>query len=298
MVGVPNPSPSAPVTHARNPLGAHIAVGAGLARGAWTTMRALGADTLQVFAGNPRGWAASAGNPGQDAAFRQRCEDEDVPAFVHAPYLVNLGSPNPTTYERSIAAVAHNLGRTAAIGAQGLVVHTGSCVDDGAYDTGLKQVREGLLPLLDALPDDGPRLLLEPTAGQGRSLCARVDDLEPYLDILEHHPRLGICLDTCHAFAAGEPLDEPDGVATTLERLVEIAGPGRLALVHANDSMDVRGSFKDRHERIGQGHIGTEAFAALLAHPATAGVPFVLETPGGDAATAEDLVLLAGLRDR
>lgn len=298
MVGVPNPSPSAPVTHARNPLGAHIAVGAGLARGAWTTMRALGADTLQVFAGNPRGWAASAGNPGQDAAFRQRCEDEDVPAFVHAPYLVNLGSPNPTTYERSIAAVAHNLGRTAAIGAQGLVVHTGSCVDDGAYDTGLKQVREGLLPLLDALPDDGPRLLLEPTAGQGRSLCARVDDLEPYLDILEHHPRLGICLDTCHAFAAGEPLDEPDGVATTLERLVEIAGPGRLALVHANDSMDVRGSFKDRHERIGRGHIGTEAFAALLAHPATAGVPFVLETPGGDAATAEDLVLLAGLRDR
>ncbi|MGH1562661.1 deoxyribonuclease IV [Mumia sp. DW29H23] len=295
---MPTPSSSAPVTHARNPLGAHVAVGAGLARGAWATMRGLGADTLQVFAGNPRGWAASKGDPAQDSAFRTRCEDEGVPAFVHAPYLVNLGSPNPATYEKSVAAVAHNLARTAAIGARGLVVHTGSCVDDGTYDVALKQVREGLLPLLDALPDDGPRLLLEPTAGQGRSLCARVDDLEPYLDALDHHPRLGICLDTCHAFAAGEPLDEPDGVAATLERLVEIAGPGRLALVHANDSKDVRGSFKDRHERIGQGHLGADAFAALLAHPVTEGVPFILETPGGVEAWGEDLVLLAGLRDR
>jgi len=293
---VSSPATSHPLTHARNPLGAHVPVGPGLARGAWKSMRDLGGDTLQVFTGNPRGWAPSSGDPAQDAAFRALCEDEGVPAFVHAPYLVNLGSPSAATYEKSVASVAHNLARTHAIGARGLVVHTGSCVDDGTYDAALRQVREGLLPLLDTLPDDGPRLLLEPTAGQGRSLCARVDDLEPYLEALDHHPRVGICLDTCHAFAAGEPLDEVAGVAATLERLLDVAGPGRLALVHANDSKDVRGSFKDRHERIGQGHLGKDAFAALLAHPVTEGVPFVLETPGGADAWREDLALLAGLR--
>ncbi|KAA1423494.1 deoxyribonuclease IV [Mumia zhuanghuii] len=295
---MPSPSAPAPVTHARNPIGSHVPVGPGLARGAFPAMRHVGADTLQVFVGNPRGWAASAGDPRQDAQFRERCESEGVPAFVHTPYLVNLGSPNPTTYEKSVATVAHNLARGASIGARGVVVHTGSCVDDGAYDKALAQVREGLLPLLDVLPDDAPTLLLEPTAGQGRSLCARIDDLAPYLEALDHHPRVGICLDTCHAFAAGEPLDEPQGVVATLDRLVEVAGPDRLQLVHANDSQDVRGSFKDRHERIGRGHIGVEAFAAMFLHPATVGVPFVLETPGASDAWAEDITLLASLRDR
>lgn len=295
---MPSPTSPRPQTPARNPLGAHVPVGRGLARGAWQAMRDLDGDALQVFVGNPRGWAASKGDPAQDAAFRDLCAADDVPAYVHAPYLVNLGSPNPATYEKSVASVAHNLVRTAAIGARGLVVHTGSCVDEGAYDTALKQVREGLLPLLDALPDDGPRLLLEPTAGQGRSLCAKVDDLEPYLAALDDHPRLGICLDTCHAFAAGEPLDEPDGVAATLERLVAVAGEGRLALIHANDSQDVRGSFLDRHARIGRGHLGADAFAALLAHPVTEGVPLILETPGGAEAWAEDLALLATLGAR
>ena len=113
----------------------------------------------------------------------------------------------------------------------------------------MRQVREGLLPVLEAVADDAaPWLLLEPTAGQGRSLCAGVEDLAPYLDALDHHPKAGICLDTCHVFAAGAPLDEPGGAAATLDRIVEIGGPGRLRLVHANDSMDVRGAFKDRHQ--------------------------------------------------
>lgn len=282
----------------RNPVGAHVPVGAGLAQAALPMMRRLGAETLQVFLGNPRGWAHSPGKPAQDAAFATACEADGVPAFVHAPYLVNLGSPTPVTYERSVAAVGHNLARTAAIGARGLVVHTGSCVEDGSFDAAMKQVREGLLPLLDALEPDGPRLLLEPTAGQGRSLCAGVDDLTAYLDVLDHHPMLGICLDTCHVFAAGAPLDVPGGAAATLDRLVEVAGPGRLRLVHANDSKDVRGASADRHERIGRGHIGRDAFAELLAHPATRGVPFVLETPGGADAWAQDIAVVQSLRQR
>jgi deoxyribonuclease-4 len=281
----------------RNPVGTHVKVGKGLVTGALASAHEIGAETIQVFVGNPRGWARSAGDPRQDAAFRGACDDAGVRVFVHAPYLVNLGSPTASTYEQSVATVAHTLLRAAEIGAEGVVVHTGSCVNEGAVDTAMRQVRDGLLPILETLGDDGPWLLLEPTAGQGRSLCAGVDDLAPYLSALELHPRAGICLDTCHVFAAGAPLDEPGGTTATVDRIVEIGGPGRLRLVHANDSKDVRGAFKDRHERIGDGHIGVRAFEELFAHPATDGVPFILETPGSRDAGDPQIPLLKRLRD-
>jgi deoxyribonuclease-4 len=109
---------------------------------------------------------------------------------------------------------------------------------------------------------------------------------------------MGICLDTCHVFAAGAPLDEPGGTTATVDRLLEIAGADRLRLVHANDSMDVRGAFKDRHQKIGDGHIGLGAFEELFAHPATAGVPFVLETPGSRDVDDPQIGLLQKLRAR
>lgn len=282
----------------RNPVGTHVPVGKGLVDGALAHGRRIGAETLQVFVGNPRGWALSAGDPAQDAAFARACRDAGVRTFVHTPYLVNLGSPTPATYERSVALVAHNLARAARLGAEGVVVHTGSCVDgaDAAHEVAMRQVREGLLPILEALGDDGPWLLLEPTAGQGRSLCGTVADLGPYLDALDRHPRAGICLDTCHVFAAGEPLAAPGDATDLLDRLVVTAGEGRLRLVHANDSKDVRGSHLDRHEKIGAGHIGVEPFRELLAHPATAGVPFVLETPGSRDEGDPDIALLKQLR--
>ena len=284
----------------RNPVGTHVKVGKGLVKGALTVADAIGAEALQVFVGNPRGWASSPGDPGVDAEFQRRCEADGRRVFVHTPYLVNLGSPTPATYERSVASVAHNLVRAAQIGAEGAVVHTGSCVGPGGYDAAMRQVREGLLPVLDALgePGDGaPWLLLEPTAGQGRSLCAGVDELEAYLAALDHHPAVGICLDTCHVFAAGAPLDEPGGPTWTIDRVVEIAGPGRLRLVHANDSMDVRGAFKDRHQKIGEGYIGLGAFEELLAHPETDGVPFLLETPGSWDVGDPQIALLQKLRE-
>lgn len=281
----------------RNPIGTHVLVGKGLVAGAVANADLLGCETFQVFTGNPRGWALTEGKPAEDAAFRDLMAERGTRTFIHAPYLVNLGSPTSTTYESSVASVAHNLKRAAQIGAEGVVVHTGSYVG-GADDTqAMKQVREGLLPLLDAVADDAaPWLLLEPTAGQGRSLCAGVEDLAPYLDALDHHPKAGICLDTCHVFAAGAPLDEPGGATATVDRIVEIGGPGRLRLIHANDSMDVRGAFKDRHQRIGEGHIGEAAFGELFRHPAAAGVPFILETPDSRKADTRDIPLLKRLR--
>src|SRR5512145_1251527 len=281
----------------RNPVGTHMKVGKGLVKGAFADARRIGAETIQVFVGNPRGWASSAGDPAVDAAFRAACREAGMRVFIHSPYLVNLGSPTPATYEKSVASVAHNLKRAVEIGAEGVVVHTGSCVAEGGTEAAMRQVREGLLPILETLGDDeAPWLLLEPTAGQGQSLCAGVEDLAAYLEALDFHPKAGICLDTCHVFAAGAPLDEPGGATATVDRIVEIGGPGRLRLIHANDSLDVRGAFQDRHQKIGQGHIGVGAFEELFAHPATAGVPFVLETPGSRDLDDPDLPLLKKLR--
>jgi deoxyribonuclease-4 len=292
-----SPSPSLSAAVARNPVGTHVKVGRGLVEEVLPRAREIGAEVLQLFTGNPRGWALSAGDPAKDEAFRVAAAEQGLRTVVHAPYLVNLGSPTPLTYERSVATVAHNLVRATRLGAEGVVVHTGSCVDDGGYDQAMRQVRAGLMPILDALGDDGPWLLLESTAGQGRSLCATVEHHEAYLDALDRHPRVGLCLDTCHLFAAGEPLDRPGGTTDTLDRLVAVAGEGRVRLVHANDSMDVRGAFKDRHQRIGQGHIGLGAFRELLAHPATAGVPLVLETPGSRDPDDPQIPLLKQLRE-
>ena len=285
----------------RNPVGTHVNVGTGLVTGALSRADALGCEAIQIFVGNPRGWALAAGKPDEDARFRDAAAERGLRTFIHSPYLVNLGSPTPATYERSVASVAHNLRRAAELGAEGVVVHTGSFVDPTgsaeAAARALRQVREALLPMLEVVSgDDAPWLLLEPTAGQGRSLCAGVDDLEQYLQALDLHPKAGLCLDTCHMFAAGAPLDEPGGAAATLDRVVEIGGADRLRLVHANDSMDVRGAFRDRHQKIGEGHIGTAAFAELLAHPATEGVPFILETPGSRDVDDPQIPLLKQLR--
>jgi deoxyribonuclease IV len=264
------------MTAPQSPIGAHVPVAGGLATGGLKYAAEIGAEAIQVFVANPRGWALPEGKPAEDARLLART---DVPVYVHAPYLVNFGSPSEETLAKSIATVRHSLVRGRAVGARGVVVHTGSAVSQ-SYDAAMAQVREHVLPLLEEIPDDGPDLLLEPMAGQGKMLCAKVQDLGPFFERLEHHPKLGVCFDTCHAFAAGHDLAAPGGVKDAMDALVATVGENRLKLVHANDSKDVCGSAKDRHENIGAGRIGEQPFADLFRHPAVAGVPFVIETPG------------------
>ena len=143
---------------------------------------------------------------------------------------------------------------------------------------------------------DGPNLLLEPTAGQGQSLVKKLDDLIYYLEALEFHPKVGICLDTCHVFAAGHDIAKKGGMKETLDLLVKIAGTERFQLIHANDSMDVCGALKDRHQNLGDGHIGVDPFKELLAHPAVANAPLILETPGEEPEHGKEVALLKKLR--
>ncbi|MCX4470968.1 deoxyribonuclease IV [Micromonospora sp. NBC_01655] len=262
------------------PVGSHTPTSGGLAKAALPYVDATGAEVVQVYVSNSRGWALPAGDPVQDVLFRDGCAERGVPVFVHASLLVNLGSPTPATVERSAQTLAHALRRGRAIGALGVVFHAGSAVDTGHADAAMRQVREALLPLLDeTLAAGGPLLLVEPSAGGGRSLASRVEQLGPYLDAVDRHPGLGVCFDTCHAWAAGHDLAAEGGMTACLDALVATVGPDRLRLVHANDSKDLCGSTRDRHENIGKGTIGEPAFAELMAHPATAGIPVVVETP-------------------
>ncbi|MEV0369447.1 deoxyribonuclease IV [Streptomyces sp. NPDC050636] len=272
-------------------------VAGGLAKVGLPYARELGGETVQVFVANPRGWATPTGSPEQDEAFRAACAQDDIPAYVHAPYLINFGSHTEATVDKSVASLRHSLRRGREIGALGVVVHTGSATGGRPREQALAQVKERMRPLLDELTgDDDPWLLLEPTAGQGASLCALAEDLGPYFDALDRHPRLGVCLDTCHAFAAGHDMAAPGGMKALLDELVEVTGEGRLKLIHANDSKDVVGAHKDRHANIGAGHIGAEPFGELFRHPATDGVPLVIETPGGKEGHAADVARLKELR--
>lgn len=285
-----------------SPIGATLQLTGGLARGGLAYTDAVAARAVQMFVGNPRGWKLSPGVPAQDALFTAGCAERGIPSFIHTPYLVNVGSPTETTVEQSLASIAHNLARGAALGSSGVVVHAGSAVGEDRYEAALRQLRERLLPVLDAAPADGPRLLIEPTAGGGKALAATVEDLGPYLAALDFHPLVGVCFDTCHAWAAGHDLATPGGMAATLDALEATVGPGRLGLVHANDSLDGCGSRRDRHATIGEGSIGVAPFAELLAHPSMAGVPVVVETPSeGDGTSwgghARDIALLVSLRD-
>jgi deoxyribonuclease-4 len=278
------------------PVGAHAPTAGGLAR-TLSYLDSAQAAAVQVFVSNPRGWALSAGDPVQDEVFLTGCAERGVPVYVHASLLVNLGSPTTATVRHSVATLRHALRRGAAIGAEGVVFHAGSAVDARHAGSALRQVRRVLLPLLDlAAERDGPRLLVEPSAGGGRSLAARVEQLEPYLEAVDRHPWLGVCFDTCHAWAAGHDLAGPGGMTAALDSLVAAIGPDRLWLVHANDSRDACGSTRDRHENVGAGTIGRAAFAELMAHPATAGIPIIVETPSkGYAGHAADIGTLRRL---
>lgn len=278
-------------------IGAHVPTSGGMATRSIEYALKIKAEAIQVFASSPRTWATSAPNPKMDELFREKTNEHDIEPYVHASFLINLGSPTQSTYENSLSATTYSLKRGREIGAKGVVVHTGSAVDESHVDNAWKQIHEGVMPILNNLKDDDPWFLLEPTAGQGQSLVKKLDDLTKYFEALEWHPKVGVCLDTCHVFAAGHDIKKPGGMSETLDLLVSIVGIERIQLIHANDSMDVCGNLKDRHQNIGKGEIGTEPFIELISHPAISNAPLILETPGAEPEHGSEVKLLKKYRD-
>jgi deoxyribonuclease-4 len=274
-------------------LGAHLSVAGGLAK-SLARAEALGAETMQIFVANPRGWALPAADPAGDEAFRALAAERGVPVFIHAPYLINFGSPSAATLEKSIEALEFSLQRGAAIGAKGVIMHAGSSVLNLTWDEATKQVREHILPLLDTIPD-APLLLIEPTAGGGGALASSAESLHDYLEILDRHDRIGVCIDTCHMHAAGTDMSTPEGFKAALRAYAKAAGKPGIAAVHVNDSRDPVGSKRDRHASIGKGTIGPAPFAELFSSTITRHLPLIVET--ADADVANDIATLKALRD-
>jgi deoxyribonuclease-4 len=272
-------------------IGAHVPVSGGLVRGSLSRADQLGAEVVQIFLANPRGWAEPKTDPSVDETFRLACAERGLPVFVHAPYLINFGSPSAETLAKSAGALEFSLRRAAAVGARGVVVHAGSAVLGNRWDQAMDQVREHLRNLIT---DEGPRLLIEPTAGGGGALAADAASLGAYLEVLDD-PRIGVCLDTCHLHAAGHDLSSAEGMRAGIAAVVRRIGRDRIGLVHVNDSRDPVGSKRDRHTGLGAGSIGMDGFAAMFGAPGLRGVPMVVETE--EAGHAADIATLKALRD-
>jgi len=277
-------------------VGAHIFVGGGLAKVGLPYAREIGAEVVQVFVSNPRGWALGPGDPLQDKAFRDGCGESGIGVYVHAPYLINFGSPTPATLDKSAECLRHSIRRGREIGARAVVVHAGCEVVGNGFENAMAQVRQRLRPIVAELRDDDPDVLVELMPGARGALCAAPEQVPEYLEALELHPKAGVCVDTCHAMAAGHDVAAPGGLRSFLNAVAKHAGRGRLRLVHANDSKDPVGSGRDRHEVLGKGTIGLAPFAELFVHPAMKGVPVLMETPGVVAEHKRDVRALKRLR--
>lgn len=277
-------------------IGAHCAGGI---RQALAKAAEIGAEALQVFASAPQQWRTPSHKDEDVAAFVQGCQAAALgPVFLHGVYLLNLASPNPEFVHKSRTSIKEHLSCAERFCAEGLVVHVGSAGAE-AYEVAEDRVVAELGPLLDEIGVGSAKLLLETCAGQGATIGRSFNELGRIIRRLDNHPRLGVCLDTCHIFAAGYPIHEDDGAARALADLDTAVGLERLACIHANDSKAPLGSNVDRHENIGLGHLGDETFARLLARPELRDVPFILEVPGldGKGPDRPSVDLLKRLRD-
>lgn len=274
-------------------LGLHISI-AGSLMLAVERARKRNCETIQIFAGNPRNWDRWDPDKDDAAGFRAACTDYGIsPVVVHAPYLVNLGTPDEKIYARSKATVANGLRVCEIIGSPYYVVHTGSSVASSKPD-GMLRVGTALVELL-AADDTSVTVLLENMAGAGSSLGVTFEELAGIIALAGNDTRLGICFDTCHAFAAGYDLATDTGVEETLRALDATLGMDRVGLIHANDSKYPLGTAHDRHAGIGEGYIGNDGFDYLLNHPLLAGKPVILETPRQT--VADDLRNISALRE-
>jgi deoxyribonuclease-4 len=240
----------------------------------------MGANVMQLFAQSPRQWRHPEGNADRAVAFASVWPASSVVQRVvcHAPYLINLGTANEEIYEKSCACLVTNLLAAERMGAFGLVVHLGSHLGAG-LDARLGAIADGLRRALDMC--DCP-VLLENTAGAGGTIGRSFDELARVIEAVGDDPRVGVCFDTQHAWAAGMSFETVEAADALLAELDRVLGLDRLACLHVNDSKVPRGAGVDRHENVGQGAIGKSAFRALLGHPALQGLPAVLEVPGTD----------------
>ena len=257
-----------------------------------------GCDTFQIFSRNPRGWKAKDLDPDVVEAFRAGLSESGIgPVVDHMPYLPNPASPDDAIYEKSIAALVMELQRCELLGIPYLVTHLGHHRGAGLA-AGQERVIAAVNRALEDAGDTGTMLLFENTAGEKNSVGSTFSDIARIMEGIDAGGRVGICFDTCHAFAAGYDLRTAEGVATVFGELNDRIGLQHLRVIHLNDCKGDLGSGLDRHEHIGLGFIGEEGFRHILRHPTIRRLPLVCETPvderRGDAGNIAKVRELAG----
>jgi deoxyribonuclease-4 len=256
----------------------------------------VGCDAIQIFTKSNRQWRARRLDDDEVAAFRCNLKATGIgPVVAHDCYLLNLAAPSAVVWKRSVAAFREELERAERLGIPYLVTHPGSYLSTSEAD-GIARVAEALNLLHAALPRHRVRVLLETTAGQGSSLGYRFEQLAAILGQVEAAERVGVCLDTCHLFAAGYDIRSPHGYRETMGKLASCVGVARVKAIHLNDSQQGLGSRVDRHAHIGQGRLGSVAFGLFLNDPRFRAVPMILETPKGEDFVTADRRNLARLR--
>ena len=277
-------------------LGAHVSASGGLDK-VIDRAQEIGAETIQLFASSPRAWAFKAAREEDVLAFREKSEATGIsPAFLHGSYLVNVGG-SPDLLRKSIDSLTDHMNAAGQIGARGVIFHGGSHKGAG-FDAVLDQSSMALQEVLSRSPDDA-WLIVENCAGMGSQIGASFQEISRLLEAIDS-PRVKVCLDTQHCFAAGYNLADPEAIDAVMDEFDREVGLSRLVAVHANDSKMEHGSGVDRHENIGDGHMGAAGFEVILGHPAFREVPFILEVPGvdGKGPDKENLDRLKQIRTR
>src|SRR5579871_1043253 len=277
-------------------LGAHMPSAGGLSS-CLVAGKEIGCSAVQLFTGSPRQWSKPPLKEEDIRAFHAAREQTEIAFTVaHDSYLINLAAPVPAVLDRSREAFRGELDRAEALGIPWVVTHMGAHLDEGE-EPALERLIRCLRELLEETEREGYRvgIALETTAGQGTGLGWRFEELGRVLEGVGPDPRLGVCLDTCHVFAAGYDLREEQDYEKTLGAFDAHIGLDRLKVIHANDSKKPLGSRVDRHEHIGQGEIGIPAFARLVTDPRLKHIPIVIETPDADTMHAVNLARLKRL---
>ncbi len=260
-------------------IGAHVRSAGGVEKSIDRALE-LGAETIQIFSGAPQAWRRKNYTKAEVDAFRARAGETGVqPVFIHGLYLVNLASENPDFLAKSLEALVAEMHAASLIGARGVIFHLGSHKGAG-YDARFQQVVDYAGKVLEATPRDA-WLILENSAGMGGAIGSRFAELGQIIR-QTGSDRVKVCLDTQHAFASGYDVKTRAGLDAAMDEFDRDVGLERLVAVHANDSKCTLAGGLDRHENIGEGHIGRDGFINMLSHPAFADLPFLLEVPGFD----------------
>jgi deoxyribonuclease-4 len=257
-----------------------MSIGGGVHR-AIERARSIECTVMQIFVKNNMQWFARPFTPEEIRAFREHAQRQDLKAvFAHANYLINLAATNPLFHANSLRALSEELVRADQLGLPFIVLHPGSHLGSGE-EAGLKKIIASIDCIFARIPKVKTRIALETTAGQGSSLGHKFTHLAEIMTNVREPERLCVCLDTAHVFAAGHDLTTESGTRKMFREFDRTIGLRHLVALHLNDSKTARGSRVDRHEHIGKGRIGLEAFRVIMSHPRLRKIPKVLETPKG-----------------